>query len=104
MCYTWKEHGISAHASLQYRAKDKPWFSLGHGIILIYIFIALISSIAYRILLKRENARRDRGERDEVIIGLNDDEAHLLKNGSFASVEDAKREKGDNWSGYRYIV
>lgn len=25
-------------------------------------------------------------------------------NGKFATVEDAKREKGDNWSGYRYIL
>ena len=25
-------------------------------------------------------------------------------NGRFASVEDAKRGKGDNWSGYRYIL
>lgn len=70
----------------------------------MYICIALISSIIFRILLKRENDRRDRGERDEVIVGINDNEGNLLKNGRFASVEDAKREKGDNWSGYRYIV
>lgn len=25
-------------------------------------------------------------------------------NGRFATVEDAKREKGDKWSGYRYIL
>lgn len=25
-------------------------------------------------------------------------------NGRFATVEEAKREKGDNWSGYRYIL
>jgi len=25
-------------------------------------------------------------------------------NGRFATVEDAKREKGDNWSGYRYVL
>lgn len=25
-------------------------------------------------------------------------------NGRFATVEDAKREKGDRWSGYRYML
>jgi hypothetical protein len=25
-------------------------------------------------------------------------------NGRFATVEDAKKEKGDKWSGYRYIL
>lgn len=25
-------------------------------------------------------------------------------NGRFATVEDAKKEKGDKWSGYRYVL
>lgn len=25
-------------------------------------------------------------------------------NGRFATIEDAKREKGDRWSGYRYVL
>ena len=89
---------------LQYRAEDKPWYTLGHGIVLMYIAIALISAIVYRVLLKRENDRRDRGERDEIIEGVNDDREDLAKNGRFASVDDAKREKGDEWSGYRYTL
>lgn len=70
----------------------------------MYIGIALISAVAYRMLLKRENDRRDRGERDEVIEGVNDDREDLLKNGRFANVQEAKREKGDQWSGYRYTL
>ena len=67
--------------------------------------------MTYYVLLRRENARRDRGERDEVIEGVfivNEGaearEERAGRNGRFASVEEAKREKGDLWSGYRYIV
>lgn len=52
-------------------------------------------------MLKRENARRDRGERDEIIEGR---EGGFEVNGRFASVDDARREKGDEWSGYRYTL
>ena len=31
-------------------------------------------------------------------------EARALKNGRFATVANAKREKGDAWSGYRYTL
>ena len=88
----------------QYRARDAPWYTLGHGIVLMYIVIALISAVVYRFFLKRENDRRDRGERDEVIEGVNDGREDLARNGRFASADDAKREKGDGWSGYRYTL
>ena len=71
---------------------------------LMYIAIALISAVAYRALLARENARRERGERDEVIDGVNGDREDLARNGRYASVDDAKRDKGDAWSGYRYTL
>lgn len=57
--------------------------------------------------LRRENARRDRGERDEVIQGftpLGDEKAQAGKGGVYESIEHAKREKGDSWSGYRYTL
>jgi hypothetical protein len=50
---------------------------------------------------RRENARRDRGERDEVIEGR---DGGMPKNGSFKSVEEARLEKGDRWSGFRYSL
>jgi len=45
-----------------YRAKDKPRYVMGHGLVLAYIALGFIGSLTYMILLKRENARRDRGE------------------------------------------
>ncbi|KAL4244473.1 MFS transporter superfamily protein [Abortiporus biennis] len=93
-----------AVSSNVYRGQDKPWYTLGHGIVLMYIGIAIICAILMIILLKRENAARARGDRDEIIEGVNEDRADLAKNGKFASVQDAKREKGDAWSGYTYTI
>jgi len=91
-----------AVSSNVYRAKDAPHYRLGHGIVLAYIGIGLISTTAYLLLLKRENARRDRGERDEIITGVN--EGSHGNGGRYESVEEAKRDKGDLWSGYRYTL
>ncbi|KAJ3512288.1 hypothetical protein NLJ89_g3607 [Agrocybe chaxingu] len=94
-----------AVSSNVYRARDKPWYPLGHGLVLMYIAIGLIASTAYVFLLKRENARRERGERDEVIENQPDThDAKNEKNGRFETIEDAKRNKGDEWSGYRYTI
>ena len=67
----------------------------------MYICFGLISTVVARYLLKAENARRERGERDEVIVGY---EGGSEVNGQFTSVEEAKAEKGDRWSGYRYTL
>jgi hypothetical protein len=75
------------------------------GLVLLYIAIGIIASTTFLVLLKKENARRDRGERDEYIE--DQPETHLPqneKNGRYATVGDAKREKGDKWSGYRYTI
>jgi len=115
---------------LQYRDRDRPWYRMGHGVVLVYIGLGMLASAAYYFTLKAENARRDRGMRDEIIDGINDKgifgccynyprhrliyfrdvgdpetvERLAKLNGRFATVEDAKREKGDNWSGYRYVL
>jgi hypothetical protein len=57
---------------LQYRAQDAPWFTLGHGIVLIYICLCLLTSLVYYLTLKAENVRRDLGLGDEIIDGVND--------------------------------
>ncbi|KAK0489178.1 major facilitator superfamily domain-containing protein [Armillaria novae-zelandiae] len=91
-----------AVSSNVYRASDRPWYSLGHGMVLMYIGLGMISSIICLFFLDRENKKRDRGERDEtigdVIVTGNE------KNGRFATLADAKTEKGDRWSGYRYTL
>lgn len=68
----------------------------------MYIGIGLIFSTIYLIALKRENATRERGERDEI-IGPDQTKGHD-KNGTFATLSEAKQEKGDLWSGYRYTL
>ena len=71
----------------------------------MYICFGVIASVTLIILLKRENGRRDRGERDEIIE--NQVETHdprNEKNGRYATVDDAKKDKGDEWSGYRYVI
>lgn len=102
----------------QYRAEDKPWYSLGHGIVLAYIGIGLVSSITMRIVLSAENARRQRGERDEVIVragdarvlGVEHPGSNIENNGgrtkesTYESVEAARVDKGDYWSGFRYSL
>ncbi|ETW78660.1 major facilitator superfamily [Heterobasidion irregulare TC 32-1] len=101
-----------AVSSNVYRARDQPWYTLGHGLVLMYIGLGVIASITYYTFLRRENARRDRGERDEVIDGVDGEEKEGVeereerarRNGRFASVAEAKREKGDEWSGYRYTL
>ena len=68
---------------------------------LAYIVIGHVSAIIYRILLQAENRRRDRGERDEIIKGRTGGD---VRNGCFDTVEEAKKVKGDLWSGFRYIT
>ncbi|KAF5379314.1 hypothetical protein D9757_007661 [Collybiopsis confluens] len=91
-----------AVSSNVYRAKDKPWYPLGHGLVLMYIGFGLISSTIFIILLKRENAKRERGERNEIIG--DDKDSGLEANGRYDTVADAKQDKGDEWSGYRYTI
>lgn len=56
-----------------------------------------------RIVLKKENDRRSRGERDERIISAG--ESLDEKEGNvYESIEDAKREKGDMFSGFKYTL
>ena len=63
--------------------------------------VGLISIVSSHFLLKWENKRRDRGERDEIIIGKG---GGYAVNGTYMSVEEARKDKGDLWSGFRYIT
>ncbi|TFK30775.1 MFS general substrate transporter [Coprinopsis marcescibilis] len=86
-----------------YRARDRPWYGLGHAIVLGYIAFGLFCTIAYAVLLKRENDRRDRHERDEIISGVVNKLADE-KNGRYSGVDAARLQKGDEWSGFRYTL
>ncbi|KAJ4002442.1 MFS general substrate transporter [Lentinula boryana] len=86
-----------------YRSTESPWYTMGHGIVLAYIGIGLICVTIMRIGLQRENARRNRGERDEVIDGIDNKNADV-RNGRYPDVEIARLEKGDDWSGFRYLL
>lgn len=76
---------------------------MGHGIVLAYIAIGFICSLIFRVLLKRENDARDRGERDEVIEGVENKQANE-RNGHYPNVDAARIDKGDEWSGFRYSL
>lgn len=85
----------------QYRARDKPWYRLGHGVTMAYIGIGWLCSLLLLILLRRENRKRQAGYRDEIIEGVHN--AHAREeNGKYRSVEEARMDKGDEWSGFRY--
>lgn len=87
-----------------YRSKNKPWYRPGHAVILAYIAIGWICSLVYLVYLRRENARRDAGLRDEVIDGVDNKNGDAEANGRYASVDDARRDKGDTWSQFRYTT
>lgn len=86
----------------------------------MYIGFGIIASSSYYIFLRRENTRRNRGEREEVIEGVylermgadgglekeseTEREERAKRNGRYGSVEAARTEKGDEWSGYRYTL
>lgn len=48
---------------------------MGHGIVLVYIGLGVLASVVYYLTLRAENARRDRGMRDEIIDGVSDNGA-----------------------------
>ncbi|GJJ08202.1 hypothetical protein Clacol_002410 [Clathrus columnatus] len=96
-------------ANLQgiYRAQDAPRYILGHAVQLGYISLGFIATSVLMLTLHRENKKRQRGERDEIILSENrmldpEKETRNKRNGVFETVEDARREKGDKWSGFRY--
>lgn len=48
--------------------KDKPYYTLGHGIIILYLAIGFISSFIYYMGLRRSNSRKAKGLCDETIL------------------------------------
>ena len=57
-----------------YRTESAPRFFLGHAFAFGYLIINVLVVGTLWIVLKRENARRERGERDAKLQGISDDE------------------------------
>ncbi|GAB7357232.1 hypothetical protein MBLNU459_g8212t1 [Dothideomycetes sp. NU459] len=62
-----------------YRAKDKPNYRLGHGVVLAYMTLFLLGgSIATHFALEAENKRRFAGDRDHWVEGKTESERKML--------------------------
>lgn len=62
-----------------YRDQDAPRFYPGHGVVLAYLVLFLFGgSIVQYFLLRRENSKRMRGDRDQWIEGLDQNQIELL--------------------------
>jgi len=62
-----------------YRAKDKPKYYLGHGVVLAYLSLFLFcGSLMTHLLLKAENKKRQAGKRDHWVEGKDDAEIRML--------------------------
>lgn len=62
-----------------YRVQDSPRYKPGHGVVLGYEALFLFGgSVLQYVLLRRENAKRRRGERDYWIEGKSEDEIAKL--------------------------
>lgn len=62
-----------------YRDQDAPRFYPGHSVVLAYLVLFLFGgSIVQYFLLRRENSKRVRGDRDQRIEGLDQNQIELL--------------------------
>ncbi|KAL8758229.1 MAG: hypothetical protein Q9199_001639 [Rusavskia elegans] len=62
-----------------YRRKDAPTYYVGHGVVFSYLVLFLLggSTLMY-FLLRRENANRRAGKRDDLVAGKSEKEIELL--------------------------
>lgn len=62
-----------------YRGADKPNFYPGHGTVLAYLVLFQFGgSLLQYILLRKENTKRRRGDRDNWMVGLDQGDIQLL--------------------------
>ncbi|TPX16106.1 uncharacterized protein E0L32_004101 [Thyridium curvatum] len=65
-------------SSFIYRTQDKPEYKLGHGLTMAFVFCSGCLFAATCYFLRRENKKRDRGERDYVLEGKTPDQIARL--------------------------
>jgi nitrate/nitrite transporter NarK len=62
-----------------YRAEDSPLFRPGHGVVFAYLTLFLLGgSVFTHFMLIAENKKRQRGDRDQWIVGMSESEVELL--------------------------
>lgn len=61
-----------------YRTEDKPLYRLGHSTSMAFMFMTVVMHGLTSFFLKRENKKRDRGERDYVLEGKTPEEIAKL--------------------------
>ncbi|VUC33085.1 unnamed protein product [Clonostachys rosea] len=66
------------YAAFLYRTNDSPEYKLGHGTALGFVFASGCLFGLTSLLLRRENKKRDRGERDHVLEGKTPEEIDRL--------------------------
>ncbi|MBE3046365.1 MFS transporter [Candidatus Bathyarchaeota archaeon] len=71
-----------------YRTEDRPLYRLGHAGCMGFVVLTVVMHALTAVLLKRENKKRDRGERDYRLVGKTSEEIARL---------------GDNHPQYRYM-
>ena len=60
-----------------YRSNDGPRFFVGHGVAAGYLVGNVLVTSLLWMVLKRENERRDRGERDDRLVGVSGEDEWL---------------------------
>ncbi|KAJ9258162.1 hypothetical protein DTO195F2_5387 [Paecilomyces variotii] len=75
-------------SSYIYRTQDAPVYTLGHAVMLGFVTSTAIILTAMSFVLRRENQKRDRGERDYLLEGKTEEEVAKL---------------GDKHPHYRYM-
>ncbi|KAJ9157860.1 Major facilitator superfamily transporter [Pleurostoma richardsiae] len=65
-------------SSFLYRTQDAPRYRLGHGVTLGFVFWSGCMFLMTALLLRRENKKRNRGERDHVLVGKTPEEVARL--------------------------
>lgn len=66
---------------------------------LAYFALGFVFTLIMMYGLRKENERRERGERDEKIVGSPGELAAHGRGGTFTSIDEARTAKGDHWSG-----
>jgi hypothetical protein len=75
-------------SSYVYPTRDGPEYTMGHAVMLGFVLYSATSYTFISVMLRRENMKRERGERDHILVRKTQEEILTL---------------GDRHPAYRYI-